>query len=50
MGVEVLILNDEEEKNYEKKLVEDVLAILIVYSSKIYGHRAHKKKRCKEKC
>lgn len=50
MGVEVLILNDEEEKNYEKKLVEDVLAILIVYSSKIYGHRAHKKKQCKEKC
>ena len=49
MGVEILILNEKEEKNYEKKLVEDVLAILIVYSSKIYGHRAHKNKQCGKK-
>ena len=49
MGVEILILNEKEEKNYEKKLVEDVLAILIVYSSKIYGHRAHKNKQCDKK-
>ena len=34
-----------EQKDYEKNLVEDVLAILIVYSSKIYGRRSHEKRR-----
>lgn len=49
MGVEVLILKEEKQKNYEEKLVEDVLAILIVYSSKIYGHRSHKNRQCRKK-
>ena len=44
-GVMIETLYQKEQKDYEKNLVEDVLAILIVYSSKIYGRRSHEKRR-----
>ena len=41
-NIEIIIINDCEEKSFERELVEDVLAILTVFSSKIYGRRSHK--------
>ena len=45
LGVEIVILHDRDDKSFEQQLVEDVLTIMIVYSSKIYGKRSHKKRR-----
>lgn len=44
-GVDVVILNEDEQKTYEEELVEDVLAMITVFSAKLYGSRSHKKKR-----
>lgn len=44
-NVEIEVARESKEKSFEEKLVEDVLAILIVYSSKIYGRRSHEKRR-----
>ncbi len=43
-GVEIVILNEDEIKTYEEELVEDVLSIITVFSSKLYGSRSHKNK------
>lgn len=48
MNVDVVVLNEEENPSFEEKLARDVLTILIVYSSKIYGKRSHEKRK-KEK-
>lgn len=44
-GVELVIINDTESKSYEEELVEDVLAVITVFSSKLYGSRSHKTKK-----
>ncbi len=41
-GVEIEIINHSEDKTYEEELVEDVLSIITVFSSKLYGSRSHK--------
>lgn len=43
--VEVVILNEDEQKSYEEELVEDVLSIITVFSAKLYGGRSHKNKK-----
>ncbi|MEQ8169105.1 MAG: IS607 family transposase [Candidatus Eremiobacterota bacterium] len=43
-NVEVIIINDREEKSYEEELVEDVLSIITVFSAKLYGSRSQKNK------
>lgn len=42
MGVEIVVANEQKNKNSQEKFVEDVLTILTVYCSKIYGSRSHK--------
>jgi predicted site-specific integrase-resolvase len=42
--VEVIVINDREEKSYEEELVEDVLSIITVFSAKLYGIRSKKNK------
>lgn len=42
--VEVVIVSEEDNKSYEEELVEDVLSIITVFSSKLYGSRSHKNK------
>ncbi len=42
--VDLIILNNQDEKSFEYQLSEDVLAILTVYSSRIYGRRSHQKR------
>jgi predicted site-specific integrase-resolvase len=48
--VEIVVVNgkSENEKKENEQFVEDVLAILIVYSSKIYGKRSHAKRKNKK--
>lgn len=46
--VEIEIINQSETISYEKELVEDMISILTVYSSKLYGSRSHKNKKIVE--
>ncbi len=41
--VKLEVINLTEDKTYEEELVEDVLSIITVFSSKLYGSRSHKK-------
>lgn len=43
-NVEVIIIN-QTENTFESELVDDVLSIITVYSSKLYGKRSHKNKK-----
>lgn len=40
--IDIEIVNHTEDKTHEEELVEDVLTIITVYSSKLYGSRSHK--------
>lgn len=42
--IEIEIVNHTENKSYEEELVDDILSIITVYSSKLYGSRSHKQK------
>lgn len=42
--IEIVTLHQQEARKFEHELVEDVLAILTVYSAKIYGKRSHIKR------
>jgi excisionase family DNA binding protein len=44
-GVTIEIVNLTEDKTYEQELVEDVLSIITVFSSRLYGSRSHKSKQ-----
>lgn len=43
-NVEVIIIN-QTENTFESELVDDVLSIITVYSSQLYGKRSHKNKK-----
>ena len=43
-GVEVIILNKSETSSFEEDLTNDVLEIITVFSSRLYGSRSHKNK------
>jgi putative resolvase len=47
-GVKIEIINQTEDKSYEQELVDDVLSIITVFSSKLYGSRSHKSKKIKD--
>ncbi|WP_259498843.1 IS607 family transposase [Desulfofundulus thermocisternus] len=40
-GVEVLVLNREEDRSPQQELVEDLLTIVTSFAGKLYGHRSH---------
>lgn len=44
-GIEVVVLNEDDQKSYEEELVDDVLSIITVFSAKLYGSRSHKNKK-----
>ena len=44
-NVEVVVLNEDEDKTYEEELLEDVLSIITVFSARLYGSRSHKNKK-----
>lgn len=47
-NVKIEIINHTEDKTYEEELVEDVLSVITVFSSKLYGSRSHKAKKIKD--
>ena len=42
LNIGMCVINHTEEKTYEQELVEDVLAIITVFSARLYGERSHK--------
>jgi excisionase family DNA binding protein len=42
--VEIVIINSTEGKSQQEELAEDVLAIITVFSARLYGSRSHKNK------
>lgn len=42
--VEIVVLQDKEEKTIEQELAEDVMMLLASFSGKLYGLRSHKNK------
>lgn len=42
---DLIIINTTEDKTYEQELVDDVLSIITVFSSRMYGKHSHKTKR-----
>lgn len=42
-NVEIEIINNDKEKTQEQELVEDMLSIITVFSSRLYGARSKKK-------
>ncbi len=46
-GVEVELLEEKEAENDEIKLARDVITIITVFSSKLYGRRSHEKRRAR---
>lgn len=46
-NVKIEVINHTDSKSYEEELVEDVLSIITVFSSKLYGSRSHKSKMIK---
>ena len=47
-GIEIVILNKTETANFEEDLVQDVLEIITVFSSRLYGARSRKNKKLLE--
>ena len=43
-GTEVVIINAQDENNFEDDLVQDVLEIITVFSARLYGSRSRKNK------
>ncbi len=47
-GVRVVVVFDQEPKDYYQELVEDLIAIVTSFASKIYGKRSHKYRKVVE--
>jgi predicted site-specific integrase-resolvase len=47
-NIDVEIINQSEKENKEEELVKDVLQIITVFSSRLYGQRSHKNKQIVE--
>ena len=46
-NTEVIILGEEKEKSFEETLAADVVEIITVFTSKVYGKRSHTNRRKK---
>jgi len=44
-GVDVVVLNDAEPKEFEQELVEDIISIVTSYSARLYGRRGGRKSK-----
>ena len=43
--VEVVVITENEDQTYEQELTEDVLAVITIFSARLYGSRSHKNKQ-----
>jgi len=48
-GIEIIIMNASKDLTFEDELVQDVLAIITVFSARLYGSRSRKNKKLLEK-
>ena len=46
-SIEVIILEDSEEKSFEMELSCDVIELMTVFSARLYGRRSHQNRRSK---
>jgi predicted site-specific integrase-resolvase len=44
-NVEIVIINQGDERSFEEELASDVLEIVTVFSARMYGARSHKNKK-----
>lgn len=44
-GVEVLVLEDSDDKPFEQELAEDIISLVASFSARLYGKRGGKKKK-----
>ena len=47
-GIEIVMIHQGEQPNFEEELAQDVLEIITVFSARLYGARSHKYKRVME--
>ena len=47
-GIEVVIIHQGEQPNFEEELAQDVLEIITVFSARLYGARSRKHKQLLE--
>ena len=43
-GIEIVILNEDEQKKHQEEVVEDVLSVITDFSAKLYGSESHRNK------
>ena len=43
-GTEITLLNLKKEQSFEETLAQDLITIITVFSSKLYGKRSHQNK------
>ena len=44
-GIEVVVIHESDSVSFEEELAKDILQIITVFSSKLYGKRSHKNKK-----
>lgn len=44
-GINIVVINQQTEKNFEEQLSLDIISILTVFCSKIYGRRSHERRK-----
>jgi len=45
LGIEVVVLNGSEAKEFEQELTEDIISLIASYSGRLYGKRGGRKKK-----
>lgn len=43
--IAIVVINRKEEMSFEEQLTEDLISILTVFTSKIYGKRSHERRK-----
>jgi len=44
-GIEIVLINRNDESSFEEELAADVLEIITVFSARLYGSRSRKNKK-----
>lgn len=44
--VKLTVLHEKQQKSFEEQLALDLITIITVFTSKLYGERSHKNKKC----
>ena len=44
-NIEIVIIHQRKQPNFEEELAQDVLEIITVFSARLYGSRSHKNKK-----